>query len=165
MPLITNLGSGPFGIAICLFLLTLGITTKNKPLQKLVIIGIVAILITSIIVSLLKISVAEPRPFITLKNIHLLVIEKDPYSFPSGHTANAFALATAFGLNWKIHIFKKNVRLIWLLIPVAAIIGFSRIYIGVHYPVDVLVGGIIGITTGLIATKIGNIYLKNYNKN
>lgn len=164
MPIITNLGSEPFGIAICLILLTIGMATKNRSLQKLAILGIIALLITSIIVLIIKISVAEPRPFITLKNVHLLVVEKDPYSFPSGHTTNAFALATAFGLNWKIQFFKKNIKLIWFLIPLAAIIGFSRIYIGVHYPFDVLFGAIIGIIIGLIVTKIGNTYLKNYNK-
>lgn len=165
MPIITNLGSEPFGIAICFILLSFGIISKNESLQKLAIIGMITLLLTSIIVLTLKISIAEPRPFVTLKNVHLLVTENDPYSFPSGHSTNAFALATAFGLNWKIHIFKKEVRLIWFLLPLAAIIGFSRIYIGVHYPFDVLIGAIIGITVGLIVIKIKNTYLKKiFNK-
>jgi undecaprenyl-diphosphatase len=123
--------------------------------------GIVTLFLVTIVVAILKFSIAEPRPVIALKNVHLLVSEIDPYSFPSGHTTNAFALATVFGLNWKIPIFKRTVKLIWILIPIAAIVGFSRIYIGVHYPLDVLCGAIIGIILGVIATKIGKNYLKS----
>jgi len=159
MPIITNLGSEYFGVAICLIIWVIAVISNNKPLRKLAVIGILALFFVTFVVSILKISVAEPRPYETLNNVHLLVNEIDPFSFPSGHTTNVFALATVFGLNWKISIFKKSLKLIWVLIPVAAIVGFSRIYIGVHYPLDVLFGALIGIILGLIATKIGKTYL------
>jgi len=160
MPIITNLGSEFCGVAICLIIWVFAMIKKNEQLRKLAVIGIIALCLVSIIVSIIKFSVAEPRPFVTLKNVHLLETEIDPFSFPSGHTTNAFALTIVFGLNRKISIFKKPLKLIWFLIPLAAIVGFSRIYIGVHYPLDVLVGAIIGIILGLIAIKLGNTFLK-----
>lgn len=161
MPKITELGSFSVVVIICLILLIYGIYRKNKGLKNLAIIGFIAISIAGATIFILKTLVAEPRPFMTLEFVNLLIFENDPFSFPSGHTGNSFALATALGLNWKIHIKNKSYRLIWILIPIACLIGFSRIYIGVHYPWDVFVGAIIGIISGLIATKIGKKCLKN----
>ena len=155
MPIITDLGSQFFVVAFCLIVLAIAMVKNNEPLRKVAIVGLIALCLVSIIVLMLKFSIAEPRPFVALKNVNLLVIEIDPFSFPSGHTTNSFALATVFGLNWQIPFLKKKLKLIWLLIPLASIVGFSRIYVGVHYPIDVLVGAIIGIILGLIAIKIG----------
>jgi undecaprenyl-diphosphatase len=164
MPNITNLGSFIVVVIICLIILIYGISTKNRKLRNLAIMGLIAIIITDIAISILKIVISEPRPFITLKSVHLLVSENDPFSFPSGHSGNIFALAVSLGLNWTFKIGKKSIKLIWVLIPIAFIIGFSRIYIGVHYPFDVLIGALIGITGGLIATNIGTKYLNNHEK-
>lgn len=164
MPEITDIGSVVGVSAICLILLIYSIARNNKKLKNLAIMGFIAILIAGVTIFILKVLVAEPRPFMTLEFARLLIYENDPFSFPSGHTGNIFAIATVFGLNWKIHIKGKAYRLIWILIPIACLIGFSRIYIGVHYPWDVFIGAIIGIISGLIAIKIGKSYLKRYNK-
>jgi undecaprenyl-diphosphatase len=66
-------------------------------------------------------------------------------SFPSGHTASAFAMATIFAL-----YLKRNYLSISLLLT-AFLIGYSRIYLGHHFLVDVLVGAIIGIACGTVA--------------
>ncbi|WP_245634963.1 phosphatase PAP2 family protein [Methanobrevibacter cuticularis] len=161
MPLITDLGTLPFVLILCLIILEYGLFKKDKKIMKLAILGLIALLFPVIITYLLKILVGEPRPFVSLANVHLLVIETDPNSFPSGHTSNSFALAIGIGLNWEIKIKQRSIKLAWFLIPIASIIGFSRIYIGVHYPFDVITGAIIGIIGGLLATKIGNSYLKN----
>lgn len=68
------------------------------------------------------------------------------YGFVSSHAANMFSLATAF---WLFIKDKYPKTLIWLLLW-AGIIGYSRIYLGVHYPGDVLGGAIVGMLTGLI---------------
>jgi len=159
MPIITNIGSDVFLISICIIILLYSIITKNIALRYLAIGGIIGIAFADILVGTLKILINEPRPFITLDNVHLLVNENDPYSFPSGHTGNIFAIATTLGLSWKFNIRTKSIKLAWLLIPLAFIIGFSRIYVGVHYPFDVVVGAIIGVIAGLIAIKIINNYL------
>jgi len=160
MPTITNIGSDAFLISICIVLLIYGMIAKNRTLKYLSITGIIAVIFTDTIIGILKVLINEPRPFITLDSVNLLVNESDPYSFPSGHTGNIFALATALGFSWKFNIKNKSIKLAWLLIPLAFIIGFSRIYVGVHYPLDVLVGLIIGIIGGIVAIKIGNAYFK-----
>jgi len=158
MPNITNLGSFIVVLAICLILLIYGIVTKNRKMKNIAIICLIAITITDIAISMLKVIVAEPRPFVSLNSVHLLVSESDPFSFPSGHTGAVFALATSLGLNWIIKIRQKSFKMVWILMPIAFIIGFSRIYVGVHYPFDVLVGGVIGIFGGILAIKIGKFF-------
>lgn len=159
MPAITNIGSVAFLISICIALLIYGIITKNRAVKYLAITGILALTITGVAIGILKVLINEPRPFITLDLVNLLVNESDPYSFPSGHTGNIFAIAIALGLSWRVSIGNIFIKLVWLLIILAFIIGFSRIYIGVHYPVDVVAGAIIGVIGGLIAVKIVNKYL------
>jgi len=165
MPIITNLGALPTILAITLAILIYGIITKNKKIIHLTIVGLIALALTDITISLIKVIVAEPRPFVALNSVHLLVTEPDPYSFPSGHSGDIFAFATAFGFNHSLKIKNKSIKLAWLLIPIAIIVGFSRIYVGVHYPLDVLVGATIGIIGGVAGTKIGyNVLKKKKNK-
>jgi len=78
------------------------------------------------------------RPFIEM--VRAIVIGKKPggYSFPSGHSAAAFAGAVLIS-----HHYPRWATILYLL---AALVGFSRIYLGVHYPGDVLTGGISGIS-------------------
>jgi len=159
MPIITNLGALPTVLAICLIILIYGIMKKNKRIIHLAIIGLIGLAFTDSIISAIKIIVAEPRPFVNLNNVHLLVGENDSFSFPSGHSGNIFAIATVLGLSWSFKIKNNSIKLVWLLIPMATVVGFSRIYVGVHYPFDVLVGSIIGIIMGIIAIKIGKNYL------
>jgi len=87
----------------------------------------------------LKKIVKRDRPYQTLKNVHLVNgPSRDPYSFPSGHSAAAFALATTLSLRYKEP---------YLCIPLylwAFLVAHGRVYLGVHYPSDVLAGGVIG---------------------
>lgn len=65
------------------------------------------------------------------------------YGFASSHAANTFALATFFFLLWK-----PRTRWVWLLYFWAVVVSYSRIYLGVHYPGDIIVGGIVGCMFG-----------------
>jgi undecaprenyl-diphosphatase len=65
------------------------------------------------------------------------------YGFASGHAANSFALATLLFL-----FFRQNGRYWALLFLWAAMVAYSRVYVGVHYPGDIIVGGLIGWLTG-----------------
>lgn len=127
---ITNLGGAFFQIMLIVALLLMPGTRKTG-----IVLGIVQITVTAS-TQLLKLLVARVRPYQRLARIQPLRTEKDS-SFPSGHTAAVFstvwilgALAPAF--------FPFGLVL-------AVLVGYSRIYLGVHYPSDVLAGGAIGL--------------------
>jgi undecaprenyl-diphosphatase len=86
--------------------------------------------------NILKYLFQRPRPCHEFENIRLLVGCGGSFSFPSGHAVNAFAVAATFSY------FLKRVTLPVFFI--AAIVAFSRIYVGVHYPSDVIAGAIWG---------------------
>jgi undecaprenyl-diphosphatase len=150
MPLLTNFGSFIVWAAICGFLFIFG----GEKGRKVAILGLAALFVSNVVVYLLKFIIAEPRPFITLPNVDLLVSESEFYSFPSGHTASSFAAAMVIGLKYKLNFRGKNYRLIYPLLAFAGVIGFSRIYIGVHYPLDVFFGAIVGILSALLVLKV-----------
>lgn len=98
--------------------------------------------------SLLKVIVARPRPFVKDPSITPLRPQTaGGYSFPSGHTQSATTLS--FGI---YYFFKKK----WLLIVsiiITLLIAISRMYLGVHYFTDVLVGGLLGFVFAYLAGK------------
>lgn len=85
----------------------------------------------------LKHLVARPRPWLSLPLVPL-VQELDPNSFPSGHTCAAFAA----GVVWACTLPQRWARVCAVLLAVC--MGLSRLYVGVHYPSDVLVGAVVG---------------------
>ena len=149
MPLITNFGSFIAWTIVCALLFIFG---GNKG-KRIAVLGLAALFISNMAVYLLKYIIAEPRPFLTLTHVDLLVPENEIYSFPSSHTASSFAVATIIGLKYRLNLNGRKYSLIYPLIIFAGIIGFSRIYIGVHYPLDVIFGAIIGILSALIILK------------
>jgi len=86
--------------------------------------------------SILKPFFGRIRPCNGLENINLLINKSKAFSFPSSHAVNFFALATYFG-----YYFRKY---IWWFMIVAALVASSRVFVGVHYPLDVTAGAIIG---------------------
>ena len=74
------------------------------------------------------------------------------YGFASGHAANSFTLATLLFL-----FFRSRINYLWIIFIWAALVAYSRIYVGVHYPGDILTGAIIGI---FIAWFLFYVYLK-----
>ena len=97
----------------------------------------ISALTTWLIVKIIKTLIASPRPFITLTDIQVLSPHESGYSFPSGHTSMTTAIATV--------VYFYNKRLGTLLYLFALVVAISRIYVGVHYPIDVVAGFLIGI--------------------
>jgi undecaprenyl-diphosphatase len=155
MPFLTDFGSLLAWCIICgLLYLFGGINAK-----KVAILGLLALFISNGVVYLLKPLIAEPRPFLVLGNVHQLVVENEIYSFPSGHTTSSFAAATVIGLKYNLKFANKEFKLIYLTLIFASIIGFSRIYIGVHYPLDVVFGALIGVSCALVVLRLeGQIF-------
>lgn len=94
--------------------------------------------------------VARLRPFQTYPEL-ISLIKQGGYSFPSAHAMSSFAAATAFYLP-----FRKRGQASHGIpcLVLAFLIAFSRVYVGVHYPSDVLAGSLIGILLALAATWI-----------
>jgi undecaprenyl-diphosphatase len=85
----------------------------------------------------LKRSIARPRPTTRAEARSALLDHPDAYSFPSGHTASAFAAATTIGVAFGP--LAATAALAW-----AILVGVSRVYVGAHYPLDVACGAILG---------------------
>ena len=88
---------------------------------------------------------SRTRPFVAHREIHPLYVVHSS-SFPAGHAATAFAGATLLAYVW------PRGTAFFLLLAVA--IGYSRVYVGVHYPSDVIVGALLGVAVGLVAVAV-----------
>lgn len=90
---------------------------------------------------LLKPFFERPRPFAAMEGVRLIAensVNLSSYGFPSNHAVNSFAVATLLCLRFKNIGFRAGV------FSLAAFVAYSRIYIGVHYPLDVLFGAVFG---------------------
>ena len=98
----------------------------------------------------LKPLVCRPRPWLDVAGLIPLIAEHDPHSFPSGHTTAAFAA----GMTWVWTLPKKWMRV--MAVIAAVCMGLSRLYVGVHYPSDVLAGALVGSLCAWMAGMIWN---------
>ncbi|HYY45994.1 MAG TPA: YegS/Rv2252/BmrU family lipid kinase [Candidatus Angelobacter sp.] len=108
--------------------------------------GVVAISLTSTLVNLpLKYLARRDRPRL-LRQRPLVISVPGSFSFPSGHSASAFAFTTATAL--------ENPRLLPAILPLAAAVAYSRVHLRVHYPLDVVAGAAIGTGMGLASGAV-----------
>jgi membrane-associated phospholipid phosphatase len=124
-------------------LLIIGLLKKKKELWQKALTIIIPVALSAIVANILKFSLDMPRPYELYPFIEKLSSGGSP-SFPSGHTADAFAFAVGAGL-----VFRK-----WYIITPclfwAVLVGTSRMWLGVHFPSDVLAGAIIGTACAFI---------------
>ncbi len=139
--LFTNLGNGLFLIIVMVFLFI------RKKIGWSLQIGI-SFLVSGFIVQILKHIIHSPRPklFFGSAAIHYIngITGTGLSSFPSGHTTSIFALTTLFCIYFQ----DRKSGIFFILI--AALTGFSRIYLSQHFPVDVLAGSFAGVLVSVL---------------
>jgi len=136
-------------VSISILVTVLFLSIKNKSVElRVKFFKLLSVLIISAIVSLtLKYSIVRSRPFENYPDIEKLS-EAGNSSFPSGHTIEAFAIAFAISI-----LFHKRKYIVAIYLW-AFLIAYSRLALGVHYPIDVIAGILIGSVTSYLTLKI-----------
>ena len=148
MPAITALGNS--GLIWLLLAGVLLLTPKHRRAGAAVLAGLVLEIICCNMV--LKPLVARVRPCDVNTAVQLLIARPDDFSFPSGHTGASFAAAAA--------LFADRNRLWIPSLILALLIAFSRLYLYVHYPTDILAGAAIGMMAGWAGRQAVDILWK-----
>lgn len=146
---ITHLGDGGvFWIVLTVLFLIL---PKTRRLGLCLALGL--ILDALLCNVLIKPLVGRIRPYDLRPQIELLVSAPSDFSFPSGHTAVSFAAVAA--------LWRAKSRLWIAALVLALLIAFSRLYLYLHYPTDVLGGMVVGAIAGLLGAQLGLKILKS----
>jgi len=136
MPFVSNKWNFALPVAALLIYVLLFRPKRDRIIALCV---IAVILLTDETGQLLKDFFQRTRPFHPLSDTTRLV----SFSFPSNHAGNMFALATFLSYNYP--------RLGFACFPAAALVAYSRVYVGSHYPFDVLAGALWGVFIGLLS--------------
>lgn len=149
MTFITNLGNAGF-----IWLVLLAILLFIPKQRKTAIMGLIAIFIGFIITNvLLKNMVARIRPYEVVEGLKYIGQMPHDFSFPSGHSTCSIAAGAVLFCKWP-----KKAGIPVLIF--AILICLSRLYVGVHYPTDVIAGGLVGLFGAFTAIKIVNFWEK-----
>lgn len=146
--MITHLGDGGiFWIIVCVIMLC------TKKYRKWGVLFALSMLCCFLIGNVtLKNLVARPRPCWVNTDISLLIRNPKDYSFPSGHSMIGFTGA--------LSVWYANKKWGAAALVLAAFVAFSRLYLFVHYPTDVLFGTLFGLVITFLVHKAGEIYLR-----
>ncbi|MGW8429195.1 undecaprenyl-diphosphatase [Peribacillus simplex] len=128
-------------LAVLMFLFS----RRNKN-RIMVICAFITLVISELLAKIAGQFHSNNQPFAELPNVNRLVEKAVNNSFPSDHTIIFFSFCITFWL------FKRGWGILWVIL--AVLVGISRIWVGVHYPADVLVGAIISIVSATIVYKI-----------
>jgi membrane-associated phospholipid phosphatase len=142
----TQIGNGIFAIVIALVLFY----KMNYIISYELLLGTLSL---GLVVALLKALIHRTRPYIKIETIRIVGSRASGSSFPSGHTSQAFFMITLL-----LHYYQAGVLVSIVFYSVALLVGITRIYVGMHYPRDVVGGAILGTTWGLVGVIV-NSYL------
>ena len=149
---ITHLGDAGISWIILAILLLIPKRTRKAGIAAALALAVSA-LITNVA---LKNVIARTRPYEVIQGLHLMIEKQRDYSFPSGHTSASFAAAYA------IYCTKPVIPKKWGIaaLVLATLIALSRLYVGVHYPTDVLGGLVVGLFSGWAGWKLEEMTAK-----
>ncbi len=140
---------GAVPLIYLMILLTLVLAMKGKAMEKKAfLLVILALPIAVLLIKGIHLFFYEPRPFVTY-NFTPMVNEAADASFPSRHAAISAVIAFSY------MYFKSKWSLLFLF--AAAWIGLARIYVGVHYPLDIIGGFLVGLVSLVISIQIKNL--------
>jgi undecaprenyl-diphosphatase len=146
LPFVTDAGN--FDLPFVVAALIIVWAGRMRGLRFLMLAVISVVVADAISTHILKYSFLRPRPCLVLTEVRLLVGCTNLPSLPSNHAVNASVLATLASL---------YIPLSWLpAATLALLIGYSRVYVGVHYPLDVLIGGGLGIVVAVAFSGLMN---------
>ena len=150
MKIVTFLGNGGWFWILCAVVL-LAIPKTRKTGYAAVFSLIFGAIVTNL---LLKNIVARPRPFAEIEALIPLIAKPTDFSFPSGHTTASFAVALVM-----FRMLPKKIGI--PAVVLAALVAFSRLYLGVHDPTDVLVGFVVALVGSTVAVWIVRMKMGN----
>lgn len=149
MPPFTNLGSFVGLLTLCILAILICKHYNKDNYLQISKLCLYALLVSAGIVICLKLGIMENRPYTTLSHVNQLVVPSEPNSFPSGHTSSTFSVVTVL-----VYEFRQKKFLVSILILFSILIAFSRVYCGMHYPLDVAVGAMVGIASAVLVLKV-----------
>lgn len=143
MRLVTQLGD----IGLIWILIGLGLMTRKS--YRLVGLTVLVALLSEwlLVDGVIKNLVQRTRPFHAIEALEPLIAHPQSFSFPSGHSGSSIAAATVLFMG-----LPRTWGIAAVILGIA--IALSRLYVGVHYPSDVLVGALIGFATGFLSWKL-----------
>ena len=137
--LVSRLGDGPFDVALTLLIWWM----DRQGGSEFALTAMAAYALEVPLFVLLKHLIKRPRPADALESLSAFIQPADRFSFPSGHTAAAFVMASL------LCVFYPPVML--LALGLAVMVGLSRVLLGVHYPSDILAGATLGVSCAMLA--------------
>lgn len=150
--LVTHLGDwGAVWLLLCALILWRGHGSDES--HRTVVLTITGMLFAELVTWLAKDAVGRPRPYEVLPHVRLLVVPPGGYSFPSAHAMRSFVAAGVLSR------YLSNRR--WSPYALAALIAFSRIVVGVHFPGDVLAGALIGLLIAWLFSRLGVVWRRS----
>ncbi|MEO5997109.1 MAG: phosphatase PAP2 family protein [Chitinophagaceae bacterium] len=138
----------PVALGVPLLLLGTGLIEGNRTMKVKAVYMLESIVLNELVTIGLKFAINRPRPFTTYSFIIQKTSAGATSSLPSGHTSLAFSMATSLIIAYPRW---------YVIVPsmaFAGIVGYSRMYLGVHYPSDVFVGALVGSGSALLTYKI-----------